>query len=215
MPIKLYSLEASPPVRAVWMICEIYNIPLELIDIELRTGDHLKPEFLKINPLHTVPAMDDDGTILHDSHAILIYLSEMYGKDKSLYPKDPKGRALVNQKLFFNNAYLFPRMRNVTTPIFMGGRGVQQQHLESIKEVYDFMETFLEKTKYLAGDNITIADIAAFPSVCGLMYIVPIDSARYPKITAWIKYFESQPYSKKHNEKGAKMLGEIVQNGMK
>ncbi|KAI8428544.1 hypothetical protein MSG28_007312, partial [Choristoneura fumiferana] len=48
------------------------------------------------------------------SHAILMYLADVYGKQDSLYPKDLKQRALVNQKMFFNSSILFPRLRNIT-----------------------------------------------------------------------------------------------------
>lgn len=48
------------------------------------------------------------------SHAIAMYLADKYGKDDSLYPKDLKNRAIVNQRLFFDSTVLFSRMRSVT-----------------------------------------------------------------------------------------------------
>lgn len=67
-----------------------------------------------MNPQHTVPTLDDDGFILSESRAIAIYLIEKYFPDgHSLYPKDAKQRALINQFLQFDCATLYQRIRAV------------------------------------------------------------------------------------------------------
>lgn len=67
-----------------------------------------------MNPRHTVPVLDDNGTIVYESHAIMIYLVSKYGKDDSLYPKDPAKQSKVNAALFFESGVLFARMRTIT-----------------------------------------------------------------------------------------------------
>jgi glutathione S-transferase len=52
--------------------------------------------------------VEEDGFTLWDSHAIMAYLVEKYGKDDSLYPKDLRKRAIINQRLHFENGILFP-----------------------------------------------------------------------------------------------------------
>ncbi|KAJ4433447.1 hypothetical protein ANN_15750 [Periplaneta americana] len=74
--------------------------------------DHLKPEYLKMNPQHTIPTMNDNGYVLWESRAILGYLVDEYGKDDTLYPKDPKKRAVVNQRLYFDIGTLYPKYIN-------------------------------------------------------------------------------------------------------
>lgn len=69
--------------------------------LNLRVGEHLKPEYLSINAAGTVPMLMDGDLKVFDSSAIAIYLVENYAKDDSLYPKDPVQRVKVNEKLFY------------------------------------------------------------------------------------------------------------------
>ncbi|XP_046398088.1 glutathione S-transferase 1-like isoform X2 [Ischnura elegans] len=114
MPLDLYYLDASPPVRAVLLAGKTLGVEFNLKFVDLFKLEQRSPEFLKINPRHTVPTLVDDGFVLWDSHAIVGYLANKYGKDDSLYPKDPKARAIVDEMLHFDNGTLFPRLRNIT-----------------------------------------------------------------------------------------------------
>jgi len=61
-----------------------------------------------MNPMHSIPTLDDNGFYLADSHGIVQYLVNAYGKDNDpLYPKNPKERALVDQRLLFNLSVLY------------------------------------------------------------------------------------------------------------
>ncbi|XP_047526704.1 glutathione S-transferase 1-like [Vanessa atalanta] len=214
MPLKLYKMDLSPPVCAALMVCDVHSVPIEMIEVNLLAKDHLKPEYLKKNPMHTIPMLEDDDLIIHDSHAILTYLTEKYGKDDSLYPKDLKKRALVDQKLFFDTL-LFFRMRSVTyAALFEGVRKPTEKQIKDLHEAYSFLEAFLSNTKFVAGDNMTIADISILASVAAIRHIVPIDASKYPKTAAWFKFMESQSFYKKCGEKGSLGLGQVLKKAL-
>ena len=69
---------------------------------DLMKGEHMTPEYLKINPQHTIPCLKDGDFCLNESRAIMTYLASKYGKDDKLYPKDVATRAIVDQRLYFD-----------------------------------------------------------------------------------------------------------------
>ena len=108
----LYTTKLSPPGRAVQLVAKIIGLDIDVRFIDLGNGENMTEEFLKMNPQHTVPVLDDNGDILWDSHAIIIYLVEKYAKDDSLYPKeDILKKAKINALLHFDSGVLFSRLR--------------------------------------------------------------------------------------------------------
>uniref|UniRef100_A0A2H1VR98 SFRICE020235.2 n=1 Tax=Spodoptera frugiperda TaxID=7108 RepID=A0A2H1VR98_SPOFR len=188
MVVKLYVMDFSPPVRACLMACEIFNVPYERVELDLDKREHHTPEYLEKNPMHTIPVMEDGDLILRDSHAIMAYLSDTYAKDDSWYPKDVKKRALVNEKLFFNAFVVFSRLRVVTVYYLLekGRKAIEQEWLDNIEEAIGFVEQFLSRTKFIALDHVTIADIAVLSHLSSVEPILPID----PKKLDWLVFDE-------------------------
>lgn len=98
MPLVLYHSPASPASRSVLLLLKYLSIDVEVKNLNLRENEQLTGDFLKINPQHCVPTIDDNGFILWESRAILTYLVETYAPN--LVPKSPKERAIINFRLY-------------------------------------------------------------------------------------------------------------------
>ncbi|KAK4877102.1 hypothetical protein RN001_009608 [Aquatica leii] len=195
MAIKLYCLHTSPPVRSVYLTAAALGLQLELVEVNILKGDNRTEDFLKMNPQHTVPTLDDNGTIIWDSHAINIYLVSKYGKDKSLYPEDHYKRAIINQRLHFDSGMVFPVFLRIVMPILTGNtKTVPNNLIEETAQVYEFLDKFLEGSTWVAGNNVTLADFSLLSTITTLDDLVPIDSNKYANIIAWIKRGEQLPY---------------------
>ncbi|CAH1154586.1 unnamed protein product [Phaedon cochleariae] len=214
MAPTLYMIPPSPPVRSVNMCAKAIGVDLNYINVDLFTGDHLKPEFLKINPQHTVPVLDDDGFILADSHAIMSYLVSKYGKDKSLYPTDLQQRAIVDHRLHFDSSILFNRGLVIgKSLIFEGAKEIPQKLLDQLTEAVHMVEKFLEKTEFVAGNQMTIADFSFVTSITSWTPFVPLTEAEFPKIMAWLKKMEQLPYYSE-NQIGLDQLLKVLKTKM-
>uniref|UniRef100_T1HYL8 GST N-terminal domain-containing protein n=1 Tax=Rhodnius prolixus TaxID=13249 RepID=T1HYL8_RHOPR len=95
--LKLYLDTLSQPCRSLLIFLENTKIPYEPIVVRLGKGEQNSPEFLKVNPLHQVPVIDDNGFILRESVAILRYLCrEKKNVADHWYPNDSKKQAKVD-----------------------------------------------------------------------------------------------------------------------
>nr|QIC35742.1 glutathione S-transferase epsilon 2 [Ostrinia furnacalis] len=215
MVLTLYKLDASPPARAVMMTIEALGIQdVEYVDVNLLTKDHLTEEYLKMNPQHTIPMLKDDDFIIWDSHAITAYLVGKYAENNALYPTDLKKRALIDQRLHFDSGILFPALRgNVEPVLFKGESSFKPEGLEKISAAYEFTDKFLASVSpYLAGSDLTLADICCVATISSLNALVPIDDNKYPNLAAWLERCSTEEFYKKANEAGAQLLGQIVKS---
>lgn len=158
--------------------------------------EQFKPEYLAINPTHTIPALVDDGLSMWDSHVINPYLVSKYGKDDSLYPSYLKLRTVVNQRLHFSNGELYPRASAFFKSVFVDNKPeFDAEAAKDVDEAFTYLETFLGDNLYLAGNQLTVADFCASVVVVALLYGTnEFDPTKYSKIVAWIKRLEQLPY---------------------
>ncbi|XP_017116480.2 glutathione S-transferase 1-like [Drosophila elegans] len=208
----LYGLEASPPVRAVKLTLAALEVPYEFVEVNTLAKENLSEEFLKKNPQHTVPTLEDDGHFIWDSHAIIAYLVSKYGKNDSLYPKDLLQRAVVDQRLHFESGVVFANgLRSITFPLFRNGlTNIPKERYDAIIEIYDFLETFLAGNDYIASSQLTIADFSIISTVTSLEAFVQVDTAKYPKVSAWIKRLQQLPYYEEANGKGVRTFASFI-----
>lgn len=115
--LKLYHAIGSPASRACLMVIRQLELPVGVKLVNLATGEQNDPEFLKINPLHKVPVLVDGDFVLTESRAILGYLVNQFQPDSNLYPKDPRARAIVDQRLYYDATVVFESVAQIIVRI--------------------------------------------------------------------------------------------------
>ncbi|XP_055679034.1 glutathione S-transferase 1-like [Lutzomyia longipalpis] len=211
MTLDFYYSPLSAPCRSILLLCKNLGIELNLKEIDILGGEHLKPEFLKINYQHTIPTLVDNGFAMWESRAILAYLVEKYGKDDSLYPKDPQKRYFVNQKLYFDMGTLYQRFADYHYPvIFKKTSSYDPEAFKRMEQGVEFLNTALEGKTYVVGDNLTIADLALVATIStydGLKF----DFSKYPNVAKWYETCKKMP-GYEVNQKGVDKFVEIMQS---
>lgn len=206
MGLDLYYLPFAGPSRAVLMTVAAVGVKPNKIVTNTYAKEQLTPEFLKINPQHTIPTLVDDGFAVWESRVIMTYLVEKYGKDDSLYPKDPQKRAVVNQRLYFDLGvlnqsfadYYYPQLRSETA---------DPEQVKKVEAAFGFLNTFLEGQKYIAGDTYTVADIAILTTVSSFV-AVRYDISPYPNVAKWYDSVQKETPGWAENVELAKELTE-------
>ena len=195
----LYGSTMSPFVRKVAAYAAEKGIDLELQP----TGfPNPTPEFRAASPFGKMPALVDGDYSLADSSAIIHYLEAKY-PDPELIPSDPRERGRViwfdefaDTILFACGAKIF--FNKVVAPRFLGREGdlgaAEAAERDELPPLLDYLEGAVPDSGYLVGDRLTLADIAVAGPFANFSHCdVAIDSARYPKITAYVNAILSRP----------------------
>ena len=135
----------------------------KVINIDLNKGDQFKTEFKKISPFSKIPVIvdQDNNKNIFESGAILMYLAEQSGK---FY--DTKNRLEINQWLMAQMGYVGPMLgQHHQFHHYNPGKSQfgEERYFKISKRIYEELEERLSKSRFLAGENYTIADIGTFP----------------------------------------------------
>ncbi len=191
MSVKLYSLDKSGHAHRARLMLGLLGVEYDLHEMDLAGGEHKTEEFLKLNPHGTVPVLDDNGTVIYDSNAILVYLAQKYDSTGKWYPSDPEKAAQVQQWLTAAASQIFsgPASARLVT-VF--GAGIDHENAKQIAHnFFEILDKILADRDFLIGSDITIADVA------GYSYIAhapegDVDLAPYANIKAWLSRVEAQ-----------------------
>lgn len=191
MNLTLYGHPISANSHRVKMLLALLGVPYKEEIVDLVRGAHKSASFLELNGAGKVPVLRDGQLILSDSHAIVIYLVDRYGKG-DWGPLDAAERALVSQWLFFDACELHNGIgyaRNhlaFKTPTDLDA--AQRRGSESLA----LLEARLSTSDWLELGHPTLADLACYPLVAvapeGGLALDP-----YPNVRAWISRIESLP----------------------
>ncbi|TFK27946.1 glutathione S-transferase [Coprinopsis marcescibilis] len=201
MILKLYGIALSPNVQRAAMVLREKKVPFEFHSVDLSKGEHKSPEYKEKNPFGSVPYLDDNGFVIFESRAIARYVEDKFsGQGRDLIPKDPKKRALFEQAA----AYEHSRFDRHATPFihekfwkpFIGqttDEHLAKYNLERLEQTADVYEVILSKQKYLAGDEITLADLLHLPYGTYLPTAGADIFSTRPNLARWFKDLSEQP----------------------
>lgn len=188
--MKLYGHPMSGNAHRVQALLSILGIEYDYINVDLRSGDHKQPDFLKKNPLGQVPVLEDGDIVLRDSSAILIYIARKYDTANKWLPADAAGAAQVQQWLStaVNEINAGPfRLRVIK---LMGAPLDYDAALAVTKWIFgDLFEPHLGKNTWLVGDAPTLADLACYSYIARVTE-GNFDLSAYPSIHAWLARVE-------------------------
>ena len=190
--LKLYHHPLSGHSHRVHLALSLLGLPYELIAVDLMKAAHKRPEFLALNPFGQVPVLDDGGTIVFDSNAILVYLATTYDADRRWLPLDTKQQAAVQAWLSVAAGLIAfgPAAARLIT--VFGAKYNPEDVIGRAHQLLKVMESQLATRVWLAGANATIADIAGYSYVSA----APegnVDLSGYPHVRAWLARIEALP----------------------
>nr|ANS56593.1 glutathione S-transferase epsilon3 [Micromelalopha troglodyta] len=211
--LVLHRAFGSPPARAVLMCCHTLALDVRIREVNIIEGDHLTPQFRKLNPMATVPVIEDGDFVLSESHAIMKYLVRAYGGDKKdlLYPPALRTRAIVDQCMFFDAGVLFKAAITVLRGALLGGlSGLTKQNLAEIEAAYGVMEAYLQTRPYMAADWMTLAGYSTGSTTFALHGIHQVDSEKYPRCADWLTRLGQEQIFKEINAPGVAFLVKLL-----
>ncbi|MDB6144453.1 MAG: glutathione S-transferase [Pseudomonas sp.] len=190
-PIKLYRHYLSGHCHRVQLLLSMLGLAHEMVEVDLGSGEHKQGPFIKLNTFSQVPVLDDNGLVIADSNAILVYLAKRYGGQQWL-PEDPENGALVQRWLSAAAgpvAYGLCRARLITV---FGAPYVAQEVIEHSHVFLNVIEQELAHRPWLVGQHATIADLANYAYVAHSPE-GNVSLEEYPNVRAWLKRVEGLP----------------------
>src|SRR5262245_50634878 len=199
--LKVWGRRSSANVQKVmWLVGEL-QLPHGHIPAGGPYGVVNEPRFRAMNPNGLVPVIEDDGLVMWESNAILRYLAARYGKDR-FWPEDPNARAPIDQWEEWAATTFQPNMIGLfvnywRTPEHQRNpnaiRNFQQRSDANLR----LLDAELVKRPYVAGDKVTLADIASgrpfYP-----YYTLGTPYPDRPHVAAWYKRLTERPSYREH-----------------
>src|SRR5580692_145202 len=196
--LTIFGFDFSSPANKVRFTANAIGLNYEYKQVNLLAGEQKTPEFLKLNPIGRVPAIDDDGFKVFESAVIIKYLADK--NNSPLYPKDLKKRTIIDQWIDFANIHVATALARVTFNRVMYKFLNTEKDERSLNDGIRFLGTFLpiiekqlKENKYLAGSEMTLADINLL-AVLDPAELSSVDLSTYPSIVNWRKALKAQSF---------------------
>ncbi|WP_119301672.1 glutathione S-transferase family protein [Dongia deserti] len=189
--MKLYHHPVSGHAHRAHLFLSLIGVEHQLVPVDFAAGAHKAPEFLKLNRFGQVPVLDDDGTIISDSNAILVYLAKKYGRSDWL-PETPEAAASVQRWLSVAAGQIAfgPAAARLVT--LFGAKFSAEEVIARAHVVLTVIDEELASRSWIAAPQPTIADVALYSYIAR----APegnVDLSPYRNVQAWLRRIEALP----------------------
>jgi len=195
--LTLYHASPSRSSIVLWMLEELGQ-PYDVKLIKLSEGDNLKPDFLAVNPMGKVPALDHKGTVITESAAICTYLADEFPQAKLNVPVGTPRRGLYLKWLFFGPGCFEPAVIDRAAPRKEPARRAMLGYGD-FDTTMNVVARAVEKGPWLMGEQFTAADVVIGSNVrWGTLFkLLP----ERPEFTAYSARIAARPAAKRAEEK--------------
>ena len=192
--IKLHGLEVSGNTYKAQLLMSILNIKYQLLPVDIKNKQHKSQDFIKLNPRGEFPVLDDNGHIIWDSQAILVYLSRNYG-GQQWYSDRPLEMAAITQWLSVANEDIFNSLAKARAILQFSYPGNLHEYQKRGIQVLKLIDKHLatrqaQGLNWLATEQPSIADIACYPYIA-LCEEGEISLSGHPAIDIWIQQIKN------------------------
>jgi glutathione S-transferase len=191
--MRLHDYPSSGNCYKVRLALAQLDVPYERVNVDIFDGGTLTEEFGALNPARTTPVLEtDDGVVLVESNAIVVYLTE--GTD--LWPEHPIERAQALRWLFYEQAEIVPSIGSLRVRLAAGviepGSSAAKRFKAVGRAALTVVEEHLRERTFLVADRYTVADLCvyAYVHVAGE---ADFDLSEYPAIGDWLARVEATP----------------------
>ena len=189
--MKLYYHPLSGHAHRVRLFLSLLGVAHELVQVDLMAGAHKAPAFLQMNRFGQVPVLDEDGVVVSDSNAILVYLAKKHRRADWL-PETPEGTAAVQRWLSVAAGQIAfgPAAARLVT--LFGAKFNAEEVITRAHAVLTVLDAELAGRSWIAASQPTIADVALYSYIAS----APegnVDLATYRNVQAWLGRMESLP----------------------
>jgi len=194
--LTLYHATQSRSVRPRWLLEEI-GAPYELVRLNLGAGDHKRPEYLRVNPNGTVPALVDGDLALFESAAICQYLADRFPEKRLAPPVGTAARGLYYQWNHYAMATLEPPivtifLHTIRRPEAERNATLVAEARAQLAAVLDVIERALARRDFVLGEDFTAADVMIGSTLGWARMLGMIDDAR-PNIASYVTRLAARP----------------------
>jgi glutathione S-transferase len=200
--LRIWGRRSSFNVQKVlWLVGEL-SLSHEHIPVGGSFGGLEKPAFRMLNPHGRVPVLEDNELAIWESHAILRYIAATYGQG-TFWADDPAARSHVDRWMDWAQTSLLPTFLNgifwgyYRTPEPQRNWPAIRQSLDDCAVLFGTLESMLADRPFLAGDNLSLADIPVGTSLYRY-FELDIERPNLPNVEIWYQRLQQRPAYREH-----------------